>query len=256
MKKDLLEFKNISHTYRSEKQGSVRALQNVEFSLSEGDFCCLIGPSGSGKSTLLNMAAGFIKPEEGTIIFRGKEVSSPSTERAVVFQEESLFPWMTVRRNLILALNQKEITGHEADKKVHMLLDLVGLMGFDHAYPKELSMGMRQKVSIARGLALSEDILLMDEPFSALDERSRMRLNRELLDLWRIKGITVLFITHSIDEAIRLGTKIVLLTTRPGRVEKIWTVSDLQKDEGSPENRELRKIIGSSMEMCCPKCGK
>ncbi len=254
MNRILLEFRGISHSYKNEENRQVQALEKLNITVRQGSFTCLIGPSGCGKSTLLNMAAGFIKPSTGAVLFEGTEIRTPGMDRAVVFQEESLFPWMTVRKNLLLPLKQKGIKGKDAEHEVERLLDLVGIKGFDNAYPRELSMGMRQKVSIARGLALSEKILLMDEPFSALDERSRIRLNRELKDIWMKGNITVFFITHNIDEAIRLGTRIILLTTRPGKVEKTWYVYGDQKRPESPEYWKLKGEISSSMDMCCPKC--
>jgi ABC-type nitrate/sulfonate/bicarbonate transport system ATPase subunit len=253
---NVMEFRNLSHWYRNEKNRQVHALDDVSFSIPEGSFTCLVGPSGSGKSSLLNMAAGFISPSEGSVLYRGELITAPSRDRAVVFQEESLFPWMRVQDNLILALNQRQIRGDEAEKEAHHLLDMVGLQGFDQAFPCELSMGMRQKAAIARGLALSGSFLMMDEPFSALDERSRLRLDQELSDLWSRERITILFITHSIEEAIRLGSQILLLSARPGRLVKTWQISPEEKQSESPAFYKLKKEISSSMDLCCPGCRK
>ncbi len=250
----VLSFDAISHWYKAERKRKVHALDSVSFSLEKGSFTCLLGPSGSGKSSLLNMAAGFIRPTHGQISFNGQPVTTVSRERAVVFQEESLFPWMRVIDNLLLALGQSGHNGSDAAREAGRLLDLVGLKGFDQAYPSELSMGMRQKAAIARGLALSGSLLLMDEPFSALDERSRDRLDQELADLWKRENITILFITHSIEEAIRLGSEILLLSARPGRLVKRWDLREAQKKLDSPDFLTLKKEIIRSMELCCPSC--
>jgi len=250
----LLRFENISHRYEADGGRTVRALDSVSFSLTRGSFTCLVGPSGSGKSSLLNMAAGFIRPSEGRILCQGKPVTGPSKERAVVFQEESLFPWMRVMDNLTLALRQSGCGRRDAPREARRLLDLTGLKGFDRAYPSQLSAGMRQKAAIARGLALSGSLLLMDEPFSALDERSRDRLDGELSALWKQKGMTVLFITHSIDEAIRLGSQIILLSARPGKVTGMWSPEEKEKEPDSRAFISLKKEIIRSMELCCPSC--
>lgn len=248
----VLTFDTISHWYKAERNRTVHALDSVSFSLEKGSFTCLLGPSGSGKSSLLNMAAGFIRPSRGQVSFNGQPVIRPSRDRAVVFQEESLFPWMRVMDNLVLALRQRGYKGRGAVREAGRLLNLVGLKGFDRAYPSALSMGMRQKAAIARGLALSGSLLLMDEPFSALDERSRDRLDQELADLWKREKITILFITHSIDEAIRLGSEILLLSARPGRLVKRWNLLEEQKAPDSPDFITLKKEIIRSMDLCCP----
>ncbi|MBB6481259.1 ABC transporter ATP-binding protein [Spirochaeta isovalerica] len=243
----MISIENISREYRS-KEGQVRALSHINLHVAEGDFISLIGPSGCGKSTLINMIAGFIQPTEGTIRLNGKPIRKPGPDRGVVFQENSLFPWMTVEENMKLALRNSR-------KAVDYYLDIVGLKGFHKAYPHELSGGMKQKVSIARTLALSPDVILMDEPFSSLDEQTRIQLDYELKEIWEREKKTIIFVTHSIEEAIYLSTKVVLMTKRPGRIQREWELDRGKRwNFYSPDMLSLRKEMKNSMDLCCKDC--
>lgn len=240
----MISIKEINREYHSKGQ-LISALDNINLEIRKGDFISIIGPSGCGKSTLINIIAGFIKPTSGTVLLNENKITAPGPDRGVVFQENSLFPWMTVEENLKLALNEKS-------KPIEHYLNLVGLKGFNNAYPHELSGGMKQKVSIARTLALSPDVILMDEPFSSLDEQTRIKLDYELKEIWKKEKKTVIFVTHIIEEAIFLSTKVVLLTKRPGKIQKEWSFDQQKKwDFFSQEMLDLRGTIKNQMELCC-----
>ena len=250
----LLECQNVSKVFVNRKYGhGVVALNGINLNIAENEFVCIIGPSGCGKSTLLHMIAGFGRPTRGKILINNEEIREPSPKRGVVFQESSLFPWKSVRENIEFGL---AIQGYPRGKQKDIsryYLNLVGLRGFDHARPHELSGGMKQKVAIARTLALDPSILLMDEPFGALDEQTKKRLDFELLELWQQQKKTIIFITHSIEEAILLADRIILLTIRPGRIQK-----DLQlclprpRDLFSEEVVEIRRHLLQELMLCCP----
>ena len=245
----MLEFRHITHHYEA-ASGKVCALENINLTIDEGEFFCLLGPSGSGKSSLLNMAAGFLSPRQGEVLFRGSPVTGPGRERGVVFQDSQLMQWLTVEQNIHLALPRLEPS--ERRLRTAEALEKVGLRGFDTALPHELSGGMRQKVSIARALVMESPLLLMDEPFSSLDEQTRLRLNRELVDLWASQRKTFLFITHSIQEALVLGTRIALLSVRPGKIAGEWS---LGKDKPSLDSSEFAALAGeirNTLGLCCP----
>jgi NitT/TauT family transport system ATP-binding protein len=223
----------------------VVALKDIVLDIPQGQFVCLLGPSGCGKSTLLNAIAGFSLPTSGSITAGGIEVSGPGPDRGMVFQEYALFPWMTVEKNIAFGL---EIKG-EAAEKIHdtvtTLLAKLGLTDFRNRYPKDLSGGMRQRVAIARILALDSPIMLMDEPFGALDALTRRNLQDELLRIWAELGKTVIFVTHSIEEAIYLADRIVVMTYRPGTVKRDLLV-DLPRlrDPSSPAFNTLKRELG------------
>lgn len=241
----MIDIENVSRTYLSGSR-DVEALRDISLTVNEGEFLSVLGPSGCGKSTLLNMIAGFIKPSSGSIRLDGKSVGAPGPDRGVVFQENSLFPWMTVEQNIRLAMKGNS-------DPIDYYLDLVGLKGFNRAYPHELSGGMKQKASIARTLALKPRVILMDEPFSSLDEQTRMRLDGELKALWIREKKTIIFITHIIEEAVFLSERIVLLSQRPGTVQEIWKTDPGKKwDFFSTEMQEFREKIKNRMDLCCP----
>ncbi|HJV01034.1 MAG TPA: ABC transporter ATP-binding protein [Burkholderiaceae bacterium] len=198
----------------------VVALKNIELDIPQGQFVCLLGPSGCGKSTLLNAVAGFSLPSSGTIHADGKLVTGPGPERGMVFQEYALFPWMTVAKNIAFGLEIKGMGQREIDAKVAELLKMLSLQDFAQRYPKDLSGGMRQRVAIARVLALDSPIMLMDEPFGALDALTRRNLQDELLRIWSELKKTIIFVTHSIEEAIYLADRIIVMTYRPGTVKR------------------------------------
>jgi NitT/TauT family transport system ATP-binding protein len=202
----------------------VVALKDIHLAISAGEFVCILGPSGCGKSTLLNAIAGFSLPTSGRILANGTEVSAPGPDRAMVFQEYALFPWMTVAGNISFGLEIKKLPKNEIIEKVDTLLEKLQLGEFRDRFPKDLSGGMRQRVAIARALALDSPILLMDEPFGALDALTRRSLQAELLRIWMEFKKTVVFVTHSIEESIYLADRIVVMTYRPGSIKQVVPV--------------------------------
>ena len=214
--------------------GSIVALDRIDLAVTKGEFVCLLGPSGCGKSTLLNAIAGFTRPTSGEIFAFGKRVVEPEPERAMVFQEYALFPWMSVRENVAFGLR---IRGdREARAKADALLDKLALRGFGDRFPKDLSGGMRQRVALARCLALDAPMLLMDEPFGALDALTRRSMQDELLRIWTELQQTIVFVTHGIEESLLLADRVVVMTYRPGTVKKIVTVGlPRPRDEATPE---------------------
>jgi len=224
--------------------GDIVALDGIDLDVARGELVCLLGPSGCGKSTLLNAVAGFVSPTAGEIVAEGKRVTEPGPERGMVFQEYALFPWMTVRANVAFGLEMRGASG--IDAKVGALLAKLRLSEFAERFPRDLSGGMRQRVAIARVLALDSPILLMDEPFGALDALTRRNLQDELLRIWTELGKTILFVTHSIDESIHLADRIVVMTYRPGRVKAIVPVTIARpRDSASPEFNELKRALSA-----------
>jgi NitT/TauT family transport system ATP-binding protein len=211
-----ISFEDVSKTYLG--QTEVRALDGISLTINEGEFVALLGPSGCGKSTLLNLLAGFEKTTEGTLLFDGETVTRPGPDRGVVFQEAALFPWLNVWQNVVFGPQVQGVARAEYESKARKLLKLVGLEAFAEALPVQLSGGMRQRVGIARVLAMSPRALLMDEPFGALDAQTRLSMQQLLLDVWQSLGTTVLFVTHDIDEAILLSDRICVMSARPGRI--------------------------------------
>lgn len=206
------------------KKGALReftAIKDIDFSVKEGEFITLVGPSGCGKSTLLDLLMGFTQPSKGRILIDGREITGPGLDRGIVFQQYALFPWKTARGNIEFGLEAKGIPRREWKEQAEYYLDLVGLKKFADRYPHELSGGMKQRIAIARSLAFNPDVLLMDEPFAALDAQTRETLQSELLRIWEKTGKTIIFITHGIDEAVYLGERVVVLTPNPGTVKSI-----------------------------------
>lgn len=206
------------------RTGAVEALRGVSLSCARGEFVCLLGLSGCGKSTLLQMIAGLEAPSTGQIIVDGHELDGPSPATSIVFQDHGLFPWMTVRQNVEFNLKARGVASAARRERGEEMLALTGLSGFSARYPHELSGGMRQRVGIARALTTKPRALLMDEPFGALDAQTRGRLQGELLDIWADQRTTVLFVTHSIDEAVFLADRILVFTPRPGQLSADVTV--------------------------------
>ncbi len=213
----MISVNDVSKVY---EDGTV-ALKNVSFEVEKGEICSIIGPSGCGKSTLLLIIAGLIKPSNGHVKIDGRVVDKPRRDVALILQDYGLFPWKTVYDNIALGLRIRKIGKREERRIVTDLIERLGLRGFEKHYPKQLSGGMRQRVAIARALAIQPNILLMDEPFSSLDALTREKLQNFLLELWNERKMTVILVTHSIEEAVFLGRKIVVLTPRPGRVKTI-----------------------------------
>ena len=223
----------------------VMALKDINLDIPEGQFVCLLGPSGCGKSTLLNAVAGFSLPSSGSVTTSLGKVTGPGPERGMVFQEYALFPWMTVAQNIAFGLEIKGQSKAEIEACVADLLKKLGLTEFRDRFPKDLSGGMRQRVAIARVLALDSPILLMDEPFGALDALTRRNLQDELLRIWSELGKTVLFVTHSIEEAIYLADRIVVMTYRPGTIKRDMLVElPRLRDPASPEFNAMKRELG------------
>jgi NitT/TauT family transport system ATP-binding protein len=210
----------LGQVFEADAAGEITALQKIDLQVAAGEFVCLLGPSGCGKSTLLNAIAGFLVPSTGEILIEGRAISGPGPDRGMVFQEYALFPWMTVADNVGFGLAIKRLPRAEIAARVDQLLARFGLLQFRDRFPKDLSGGMRQRVAIARVLALDPPILLMDEPFAALDALTRQTLQDDLLRLWAELGKTVIFVTHSIDEALYLADRVVVMTYRPGTIKR------------------------------------
>jgi NitT/TauT family transport system ATP-binding protein len=197
------------------------ALQNVDLDIAPGEFFVIVGPSGCGKTTLLRVLQGLAPPTRGRILVGGKVVTGPGTDRGFVFQQDALYPWRSVLRNVGFGLELQGVAKAQARARAHAMIDLVGLNGFESHYPHELSGGMRQRVNLARALAIEPAILLMDEPFAALDALTRETMQHELLRIAAAAGTTVIFITHQIDESVFLGDRVAVFATRPGRLQEI-----------------------------------
>ncbi|SCP99691.1 ABC transporter ATP-binding protein [Anaerobium acetethylicum] len=217
------------------RNGEMVALNGVSLDIMENEFICVVGPSGCGKSTLLNIIAGLSEATSGTVYCDGKEVTGTGTERGVVFQQYALFPWMTVKKNVEFGLKLQGKGREEASEIAMKYLKMVDLQDFANHYPKELSGGMKQRVAIARAYAVNPSVLLMDEPFGALDAQTRTQLQSELLETWQKERKTCFFITHDVDEAIILAQKVIIMSARPGRIKEIVDI-----DIPYPRNQETK----------------
>ena len=219
----ILEVKNLNKTYKTAK-GETVALKNVSFKTHKREFVCVIGASGCGKSTLVRILAGLESYTSGEVLLDGNPITGPGRDRGMVFQGYTLFPWRTVKQNVMFGLEMNNIGHFEAAREADLWLELVGLEKFANAYPHELSGGMKQRVAIARALVNQPRILLMDEPFGALDAQSRCKMQTHLLEIWRNIDITIVFITHDLDEAIYLADRILVLKAHPGEVQELIEV--------------------------------
>ncbi len=221
----LIQAENLRVEYQRSRDKSVLvALEDFSLTVKAGEFVTIVGPSGCGKSTFLNVVAGLQPPTAGEIMIDGRPVRGPGPERAMVFQDYGLMPWRTVEKNVRFGLEMQNRLGADSDEKVRHYIRLVGLEGFEQAYPRELSGGMRQRVGLARALAIEPRILLMDEPFAAVDLITRELMQEELAQIMAATEKTVVFITHSVDEAITLGDRLLVMSARPGRIKQIFTV--------------------------------
>ncbi|MDF2646480.1 MULTISPECIES: ABC transporter ATP-binding protein [Paenibacillus] len=220
----MIEIKGVSKTFVQRLGGSYQALDNITLTIEKGEFVSLLGPSGCGKSTVLNLVAGFDTQSEGVIQVNGKKVTGAGADRVVVFQEHGLFPWLTVLDNVAFGLKQKGIGKKERYELAMEQIKAVHLSRFTDRYPHELSGGMKQRAAIARALAMDPEILLMDEPFAALDEQTRLILHKELEEIWMRTRKTILFITHNIREAVILSDRVFVMSTRPGTIKKEFAV--------------------------------
>ncbi len=229
----ILHVEHVSVTFPS-PQGGLGALGDITLQVREGEFVCLLGPSGCGKSTLLRVLSGLLEPTAGQVTLRGAPLAGPSDEIGIVFQQTNLMPWRTVLRNITLPLDIQGVEASQARQRAQELIRLVGLEGFEESYPDELSGGMAQRVAIARALIRDPAILLLDEPFASLDALTRERMNLELLRIWEARRKTVLMVTHSIQEAILLSDRVVVMTERPGQI-----ITDLDVSLPHPRSQEL-----------------
>jgi len=234
--------------YGAGRGNSTVALEDINLTVREGEFVTIVGPSGCGKSSFLNLVAGFLTPTRGTLLLDGAPIRGPGADRGFVFQEHALFPWMTVERNIGYGPRTNGQPKAEVERRVADLLELVGLQRFAKAWPKQLSGGMKQRVAIARALANGPTMLLMDEPFAALDAQTRRFLQDELLRIWSRTGTTILFITHSIDEAVLLSDRIAVMTARPGRIKEIIEPElPRPRDENSIAFVETRRRVAAAL---------
>ena len=224
-------FTDVSRVFQRDGKDFL-TLDRIAFDVRDREFVAIVGPSGCGKTTCLRMAAGLEFPTSGRVSVGGKPVSEPGPDRAVVFQQFALFPWKTVHENIDFGLRSKGLAEAQRRERIAKQVELMGLQGYESAYPHQLSGGMQQRVAIARSYVLDPDVLLMDEPFGALDAQTRIVMQEELIKLSRVNPRTVLFITHAVDEAVYLADRVVVMTRRPGRIREIVDVAPVRKAEG------------------------
>ncbi|MBD2864526.1 ABC transporter ATP-binding protein [Paenibacillus oceani] len=234
----------------SKKFGQLEVLSDIDFTIEKGEFAAIVGPSGCGKSTVLRMIAGLETASEGQVLANGQRIQKPDPQRVLIFQEHALYPWRTVDDNVGFGLELAKVPAKERRIRVNEVLEKVGLSGFQSYYPSQLSGGMKQRVSIARALVLNPEVLLLDEPYGALDAITRLTMQNELIKLWRGSGMTVLLITHDIDEAVYLADTIYVMSPRPGRItEKFQTAMLRPRDRNSSEFVKLRHQIMDSLDI-------
>ena len=233
-----ISIKNINKTYIDQEGNEVQALHDINLDVAEGEFVCIVGPSGCGKSTLLEIVAGLLDATSGEVTLDGQPVHGTSRDIGVVFQDASLFPWRTVRKNVAFGLEIAGVPKEEREERLKRYISMVSLNGFENKYPAQLSGGMRQRAGIARTLAMNPKVILMDEPFSAVDHLTRCTLQEELIQIWEKEKKTILFITHDINEAVFLANRVVLLSTRPGKIQRIYDVPYPQV-----RNRNARELV-------------
>jgi NitT/TauT family transport system ATP-binding protein len=236
----------VSHLYRPPKGRPVLALEDISLEVRPREFLALLGPSGCGKSTLLYLIGGFLPTGTGSIRLDGAAIAGPGPDRGIVFQHFALFPWKTVRANVLYGLEKMRLPRAEREKRAHRFIDLVGLTGFEDSYPSQLSGGMKQRTAIARTLAIDPEILLMDEPFGALDAQTRHLMQSELLAIWRKSPKTVIFVTHDVQEAVYLADRVAVMTARPGRIK---TIVDIALDKADPAIAKSKAFIDTVDEV-------
>ena len=243
----IIEIRRVFKQFELQGQ-AIQALSDASLTISKGEFVCLIGASGCGKSTLLRIMAGFEKPSDGEALMWGKPIDGPDPSRGMVFQDYALFPWLSVRDNIGFGPAARGLSSGEVRDTVDRFIELVGLQKFAKAYPHQLSGGMKQRVAIARVLANDAELVLMDEPFGALDAMTRERLQDELLDIWQRTKLSVVFVTHSIEEAIFLADRVVVMTPGPGRIESDNRLElPRPRDVASPEFNAVRRVLGAKL---------
>lgn len=241
----LISIDKVSRIFEDpQRKTPVTALQEVSIQVKRNDFLCLLGPSGCGKSTLLNMIAGFDTPSSGSVTVGGQVVTQPGIDRGFVFQQANLMPWLPVWENVSFYLKMQGRSAEERRQKAQKFIDMVGLRGFENHYPSELSGGMNQRVGIARALLMNPEVILMDEPFGALDEQTKMDMHAEIIRIWRESNTTIVFVTHGIDEALTLGTHVAVMSARPGRLTEMMTIDmDRPRDPTSPRFNDYKRTI-------------
>ncbi len=240
---NLIEITSVDRTYLDTGDNTVEALQKIDLTVKKGEFLSIIGPSGCGKTTLLRLIAGLDTPESGEIILEGQKITGPGPNRGYVFQQGSLFPWLTVEKNIAVGLKARGVY-QESKADVHSFIDLIGLSGFEKSYPHQISGGMAQRVAIARSLINRPSALLLDEPMGALDAFTRADLQDKLLELWKRDGTTMVLVTHDVDEAVYLSDRIVIMTPRPGKISEILPVRlPRPRNRGSDAFIEIRRSI-------------
>jgi len=250
MREIAIEIQAVHKVFGSDANRVV-ALNDVSLAIGKDEFVCVVGPSGCGKTTLLNLLAGFEPPTLGQIRAFGHEIRAPGPDRTMMFQDYALFPWLTVEGNIEYGLKRRGIGRDERKHIIQHYVDLIDLKGFERKYPQQLSGGMRQRVALARALAVNPSVLLMDEPFAALDSFTRERMQDELVSVWQREKKAVFFITHNIDEAIKLGDRIVVMSPRPGRIIDIVTINaprprDVDSQENAKIARQVREMLHAS----------
>jgi NitT/TauT family transport system ATP-binding protein len=236
----------VSHTYRPAHGRPVPALAKVSLEVRGREFIALLGPSGCGKSTLLYLIAGFLTIEGGRITVEGRDIGAPGPDRGIVFQHFALFPWKSVRGNVLYGLERLGLPRREREQRAQSFIDMVGLTGFEDNFPSQLSGGMKQRAAIARTLALDPKILLMDEPFGSLDAQTRSLMQAELLKLWQRSPKTVIFVTHDVHEAVYLADRVAVMSARPGRVK---TIVDTDFDRNDPDIHKTKQFIEKTDEL-------
>src|SRR2546428_2403410 len=246
-----MEFQDNRRSSQSsggQKNGRIGVLQDINLEVRDGEFVCIVGPSGCGKSTLLNIVAGFLRASSGQALIDGQPVFNPNPKRIFIFQESGVFPWLTVEENIGFGLLNK--SDEKRKRVIAQYVDLVGLSGFEHAYPREISGGMKQRVEIARALAADPDVLYMDEPFGALDFLTRLHMRTELIRIWQHEKKTVLFVTHDVEESVQLADRVVVMSCRPSSIRSIIDVRlPRPRDLDSPKYLHLRDEILKAMEL-------
>jgi NitT/TauT family transport system ATP-binding protein len=239
-------IESVNHLYRPPAGRPVLALEDVSLDVRQREFLALLGPSGCGKSTLLYLIGGFLPIETGRILLDGAPIAGPGPDRGIVFQHFALFPWKTVRANVLYGLEKMGLPREERQRRAQNFIDMVGLTGFEESYPSQLSGGMKQRTAIARTLAIDPKILLMDEPFGALDAQTRRLMQGELLAIWRRSPKTVIFVTHDVQEAVYLADRVAVMTARPGRIK---TVVDIALDKSDPAIAKSKAFIDAVDEI-------
>ena len=241
----LITIDHVSRLFEDPKRGTpVKALDDVSVHVARNEFLCLLGPSGCGKSTLLNLIAGFDHPSSGSVRVGGQTVTAPGADRGVVFQQPTLMPWLSVWENAAFHLTMQGVGKELRRKKAQHFIEMVNLKGFENHFPSELSGGMNQRVGIARALLMNPEVILMDEPFGALDEQTKMEMHAELVRIWRDSQSTIVFVTHGIDESLALGTHVAVMSARPGRIRETLAI-DLPRprDSTSPQFNDYKRRI-------------